>query len=350
MPRSNPRATARETSHIPVASLPFRNAGVPPALLNRSPRWEPPASAGGAGLQSSEKCTPPQSGIQPRDFPAINSLHGTIPAHPRRSNYRPLLRPIPPRNRRSHRRRPRHHPHPLYHRASRRRIGRLLTYLSRGLHADVALLTLTRGQGGQNALGPEQGAELGVIRTQELLAADKHYGVHKFFTRAKDTGYSKTPEQARKIWGGVALEDMVRVIRTFRPNIVINGWGGVHAGHGHHQESGILTPQAIAAAADPKMFPEQIAEGLPAWKVTLDLRPARDPNSPAPCRFPSTTSRRSGAKATSTWAWKATRSTARKGRRHSSAIRFSAARSIWCAKTKKAIPPVALIQNFSQSR
>ena len=154
----------------------------------------------------------------------------------------------------------------------------LLTYLSRGLNADVALLTITRGQGGQNAIGPEQGAELGVIRTEELLAADKHYGVRQFFTRAMDTGFVKTPEQAQKIWGGVALEDMVRVIRTFRPQVVINGWAGVHGGHGHHQESGILTPQAIAAAADPKMFPEQIAEGLPAWKVTLDLRPARDPN------------------------------------------------------------------------
>ena len=154
----------------------------------------------------------------------------------------------------------------------------LLTYLSRGLNADVALLTITRGQGGQNAIGPEQGAELGVIRTEELLAADKHYGVRQFFTRAMDTGYVKTPEQARKIWGDVALEDMVRVIRTFRPQVVINGWAGVHGGHGHHQESGILTPQAIAAAADPKMFPDQIAEGLPAWKVTLDLRPARDPN------------------------------------------------------------------------
>jgi len=154
----------------------------------------------------------------------------------------------------------------------------LLTYLSRGLNADVALLTITRGQGGQNAIGPEQGAELGVIRTEELLAADKHYGVRQFFTRAMDTGYVKTPEQARKIWGGVALEDMVRVIRTFRPQVVINGWGGVHGGHGHHQESGILTPQAVAAAADPKMFPEQIAEGLPAWKVTLEVRPARDNN------------------------------------------------------------------------
>jgi LmbE family N-acetylglucosaminyl deacetylase len=155
----------------------------------------------------------------------------------------------------------------------------LLTYLSRGLNADVALLTITRGQGGQNAIGPEQGAELGVIRTEELLAADKHYGVRQFFTRAMDTGYVKTPEQAQKIWGGVALEDMVRVIRTFRPQVVINGWGGVHGGHGHHQESGILTPQAVAAAADPKMFPEQIAEGLPTWKVTLEVRTVRDNNS-----------------------------------------------------------------------
>lgn len=154
----------------------------------------------------------------------------------------------------------------------------MLTYLSRGLNADVALLTITRGQGGQNAIGPEQGAELGAIRTEELLAAGKRYGVRQFFTRAMDTGYVKTPEQARKIWGGVALEDMVRVIRTFRPQVVINGWAGVHGGHGHHQESGMLVPQALRAAADRKMFPEQIAEGLPAWKVPLDLRPARDAN------------------------------------------------------------------------
>jgi LmbE family N-acetylglucosaminyl deacetylase len=152
----------------------------------------------------------------------------------------------------------------------------LLTYLSRGLDADVGLLTITRGQGGQNAIGPEQGAPLGIIRTEELLAAGKHYGVHQFFTRALDTGYVKTPEQAMKIWDGLALEDMVRVIRTYRPQVVINGWGGVHSGHGHHQASGILTPQAIAAAADPKMFPKQLSEGLVPWKVTLELRLARD--------------------------------------------------------------------------
>jgi LmbE family N-acetylglucosaminyl deacetylase len=152
----------------------------------------------------------------------------------------------------------------------------LLAYLSHGLNADVALLTITRGQGGQNAIGPEQGGQLGVIRTEELLAAGQHYGVRQFFTRAQDTGYLKSPDQAMKVWDGLALEDMVRVIRTYRPEVVINGWGGVHSGHGHHQASGILTPQAVAAAADPKMFPEQIAEGLQPWKTKLDLRLARE--------------------------------------------------------------------------
>jgi LmbE family N-acetylglucosaminyl deacetylase len=151
----------------------------------------------------------------------------------------------------------------------------MLSYLSRGLNADVALLTLTRGQGGQNAIGPEQDGQMGVIRTTELLAADSHYGVHQFFTRAVDTGFSKSPERTMKIWGPVIpLEDMVRVIRTYRPNVVINGWGGVHWGHGQHQASGILTPQAVADAADPTKFPDQIAEGLKPWKVQLELRPA----------------------------------------------------------------------------
>jgi len=148
----------------------------------------------------------------------------------------------------------------------------VLAYLSHGLKADVGLLTLTRGQGGQNAIGPEQDGALGVIRTEELLAAGKHYGVHQFFTRAMDFGFSKSPEQTIKIWDGVVLEDMVRTIRTFRPEVVINGWGGYHTGHGHHQASGILTPQAVVAAADPKMYPDQIAGGLPAWKTTLVLR------------------------------------------------------------------------------
>jgi LmbE family N-acetylglucosaminyl deacetylase len=152
----------------------------------------------------------------------------------------------------------------------------LLVYLSRGLDADVGLLTITRGQGGQNAIGPEQDGQLGIVRTEELLAAGQHYGVRQFFTRAVDTGFSKSADQTMKIWGDLPLEDMVRAIRTFRPQVVINGWGGVHGGHGQHQASGILTPQAVAAAADPRMFPAQIQQGLLPWKVTLELRGARD--------------------------------------------------------------------------
>jgi LmbE family N-acetylglucosaminyl deacetylase len=127
----------------------------------------------------------------------------------------------------------------------------VLTYLARGVHADVALLSLTRGEGGQNVLGPEQAPQLGLIRTQELLAATRGYGVKLFFTGAKDFGYSKTPEETERIWGQQVLADMVRVIRTFRPNVVINNFGGVHSGHGHHQAAGIWTPQAVKLAADP---------------------------------------------------------------------------------------------------
>jgi LmbE family N-acetylglucosaminyl deacetylase len=141
----------------------------------------------------------------------------------------------------------------------------LLTYLARGLHADVALLTLTRGEGGQNDLGPEQAPQLGLIRTQELLAACRGYGVKLFFANAPDFGFSKTPEETEKVWGDAVLGEMVRVIRTFRPNIVVNGWGGVHGGHGHHQTSGLWTPRAVELAADPKAFPELLREGLHPW-------------------------------------------------------------------------------------
>jgi len=134
-----------------------------------------------------------------------------------------------------------------------------LTYLSRGLGANVALLSITRGEGGQNALGPEQGAQLAALRSHELLAATRIYGIGLFFTRAPDTGFVKTVEVTKAIWGDTALADMVHVIRTFQPNIVINSWSGVHTGHGHHQTSGILTPQAVAAAADPKQFPGDLA-------------------------------------------------------------------------------------------
>ena len=83
----------------------------------------------------------------------------------------------------------------------------VLTYLARGLHAEVALLSLTRGEGGQNDLGPEQAPQLGLIRSQELLAATRGYGVKLFFTRAKDFGYSKTPEETEKVWGDQVLQE-----------------------------------------------------------------------------------------------------------------------------------------------
>jgi LmbE family N-acetylglucosaminyl deacetylase len=164
----------------------------------------------------------------------------------------------------------------------------LLAYLSHGLGADVALLTITRGQGGQNAIGPEQDGQLGMIRTTELLAADSHYGVHQFFTRALDNGFSKSPDQMLKYWGDLPVEDMVRVIRTYRPQIVINGWGGERTGHGQHQASGILTPRAVKEAANPNAFPQQIAEGLIPWKVSLELRRVSrvDPGSNKPVELP----------------------------------------------------------------
>jgi LmbE family N-acetylglucosaminyl deacetylase len=142
----------------------------------------------------------------------------------------------------------------------------VLTYLARGLHADVALLSVTRGEGGQNDLGPEQAPQLGMIRTQELLAATRGYGVKLYFTRARDFGFSKTPEETEKIWGDAVLEDMVRVIRTFRPQVVIDHFGGVHGGHGHHQTAGLWAPKAVALAADPAAFSEHLKGTLPPWK------------------------------------------------------------------------------------
>jgi LmbE family N-acetylglucosaminyl deacetylase len=150
----------------------------------------------------------------------------------------------------------------------------VLTYLARGLRADVALLSITRGEGGQNALGPEQAPQLGLIRTQELLAATRGYGVKLYFTRARDFGFSKTPEETEKIWDGQVLEDMVRVIREFRPNIVINHWGGVHSGHGHHQASGLLTPKAVQLAADGSSDPsgqKLISFDEAPWKPQIPI-------------------------------------------------------------------------------
>jgi LmbE family N-acetylglucosaminyl deacetylase len=130
-------------------------------------------------------------------------------------------------------------------------------------------MSLTRGEGGQNKLGSNLFDALGVLRTLELLASDRYYGVEQRFSRVADFGYSKTAEETFQKWQGheVALSDMVRVIRTFRPDVLVARFSGTDRdGHGHHQASAILTKEAFRAAADAKRFPEQIAEGLEPWQ------------------------------------------------------------------------------------
>jgi len=147
--------------------------------------------------------------------------------------------------------------------------GGLLTLESRGKGVQTLLLTLTRGEGGQNKTGDTFSDELGILRTLELLASDRYYGVEQRFTRVADFGYSKTPEETFQKWGGhdVPLQDMVRVIREFRPDVLIARFSGTDRdGHGHHQASAILTKEAFRAAADPSRFPEQIKEGLQPWQ------------------------------------------------------------------------------------
>ena len=151
----------------------------------------------------------------------------------------------------------------------------LLTYLPHALGTDTTLLTLNRGEGGQNAIGPEQGAQLGILRSSELSAAMNVEGPRLYFTRVVDFGFSKTLQETLEKWNNVELEDMVRVIRMLRPQIVINGWGGQKTGHGNHQDSGYQTPIAVEAAADPAKYPDQIAEGLKPWRAELILNPVR---------------------------------------------------------------------------
>lgn len=132
----------------------------------------------------------------------------------------------------------------------------------------TAYLSVTRGDGGQNLIGSELGPALGLIRTHELLSARRIDGGEQMFTRAIDFGYSKTPEETFRIWGHEeVLGDVVRAVRTFRPDVVIARFpesGG--GGHGHHTASAILAHEAFLAAGDPVRFPEQIAEGLAPYR------------------------------------------------------------------------------------
>ncbi len=145
--------------------------------------------------------------------------------------------------------------------------GGVLTYESREVGADTSLFTLNRGEGGQNVMSSDFWDQLGIVRTEELLAADRYYGVHQYWSRAADFGFTKTKEEAMQKWGyDRVLYDSVRVVRMTRPLVVTSVFSGnVSDGHGQHQVSGQMAQEVYNAAADPKMFPDQIRAGLRPW-------------------------------------------------------------------------------------
>ena len=143
----------------------------------------------------------------------------------------------------------------------------ILTLFARGRHMRTAYMSITRGEGGQNLIGSEQGAALGIIRTQELLAARRIDGAEQFFSRAIDFGFTKTVPETMEKWGhDRVLSDVVWVIRRYRPDAIILGFSGTPAdGHGQHQASAILGKEAFEAAGDPAKFPDQLKFVQP-WK------------------------------------------------------------------------------------
>jgi LmbE family N-acetylglucosaminyl deacetylase len=145
---------------------------------------------------------------------------------------------------------------------------RLLTYLSKEKNLRTGYLSVTRGDGGQNLIGKEQGDLLGLIRTQELLGARRIDGAEQFFTRANDFGFSKNPEETFRFWNkDSVLADMVWVIRNFRPDVIICRFPTTgEGGHGHHTASAILALEAFDAAADPKRYPEQL-QYVQTWQA-----------------------------------------------------------------------------------
>ncbi|MBN2413101.1 PIG-L family deacetylase [candidate division KSB1 bacterium] len=157
----------------------------------------------------------------------------------------------------------------------------LLAYLSKGRKYRTEYLSLTRGDGGQNLIGAEKGAEIGILRTQELLEARKFDKAEQYFTRAIDFGYSKTARETFDFWGREQiLSDIVWVIRTFRPDVIITRFTpDGDSGHGHHTASALLAEEAFTAAADPEKFPEHLKYVTP-WRCKRifwnNWRPGRD--------------------------------------------------------------------------
>lgn len=154
----------------------------------------------------------------------------------------------------------------------------LLTWLARGQGVRTGLLTINRGEGGANLIGPELYDALGVLRTEELLAAGRYYGLDRqMFTRMTDFGFSKRLDETLEHWGKEnVLGEMVRAVRAYRPDIIVSRFHGkARDGHGNHQAAGLMSAELFRAAADPNRFPEQLREGLRVWqarKLYLSVR------------------------------------------------------------------------------
>ncbi len=147
--------------------------------------------------------------------------------------------------------------------------GAMLTWLTRHEGVRTGLLTLNRGEGGANLVGPELYDALGVVRTEELLAAGRYYGVDQMFTRVTDFGFSKRMDETLEHWGKeVVLKDVVHAVRLYRPDVLISRFHGKpRDGHGNHQTAGLMSAEVFKAAADPNKFPEHFKEGLRPWQV-----------------------------------------------------------------------------------
>jgi LmbE family N-acetylglucosaminyl deacetylase len=146
--------------------------------------------------------------------------------------------------------------------------GSLLTYLSRGRGVRATLMTLNRGEGGQNLMSADENDALGIIRTNELLDAGRYYGVHQLWGTEVDFGFSKTQEESFAQWShDRVLYDAVLAVRRTRPQIVASTFvGGITDGHGQHQVSGEVAQEVFKAAGDPKVFPDQLKNGLEPWQ------------------------------------------------------------------------------------
>lgn len=147
--------------------------------------------------------------------------------------------------------------------------SRLIAYMAKERLYRTGYMSMTRGDGGQNLIGDEQGVELGLIRTQEMLAARRVDGAEQFFSRAFDFGFSKSTQEALKTWDEQKiLSDVVWVIRKFQPDVIITRFPpDSRAGHGHHSASAVLAHEAFTAAADPNRFPDQFKYGVKPWQA-----------------------------------------------------------------------------------